>query len=214
MSETLPPAASHTLQRIEREFERIGLLLQHDAELPSFTTLVAGEPIAGSWWSHPLAHPIYELLQTFTARSGGLHTKLIDGKVTHVHRRLWPAFLVRVQHLDPARVHRLSPAAQALHERLREQPILRTDELRRSGFADSKQITKAIRELELRLLIHTDDVHTDSGAHAKVLMTWATWADGRRIAPPELSLAEASAQLDEAVQALCHDARRRPKLPW
>jgi hypothetical protein len=214
MSETPPPAASHTLQRIEREFERIGLLLQHDAELSSFTAMVAGEPIAGSWWSHPLAHPIYDLLQTFTERSGSLRTKLVDGKVTHIHRRLWPAFLVRVRHLDPARVHRLSPAAQALHERLREQPTVRTDELRRSGFADAKQVTKAIRELELKLLIHTDDVHTDSGAHAKVLMTWTTWADGRQIAAPELSLAEASAQLDEAVQALGHGARRRPKLPW
>jgi hypothetical protein len=144
------PAANHILQRIEREFERIGLLLQHDAELPSFTALVDGEPIAGSWWSHPLAHPIYDLLQTFTARSGDLHIKLIDGKVTHIHRRLWPAFLVRVRHLDPARVQRLSPTAQALHERLHDQPILRTDELRRSGFADTKQITKALRELELK----------------------------------------------------------------
>ena len=214
MSDTPPAAASEILERIEREFERIGLLLQHDAELPSFTTLFAGEPIAGSWWSHPLAHPIYDLLQTFTDRSGALHAKIINGKVTHIHPRLWPAFLVRVQHLDPARVHCLSSTAQALHARLLAQPILRADELRHSGFADTKQITKAIRELELKLLIHTDDVHTDSGAHAKVLMTWSTWAAGRKVVAPELSLAEASAQLDEAVQALCHGARRRPKLPW
>jgi hypothetical protein len=35
-----PPGA---LERVERELERIGLLLEHDKELPSVTLLVAGE---------------------------------------------------------------------------------------------------------------------------------------------------------------------------
>ena len=48
---TSPPGA---LQRVERELERIGLLLEHDKELPSVTLLVAGEPIRGSWWGHAL----------------------------------------------------------------------------------------------------------------------------------------------------------------
>lgn len=212
-----PPStsATRTLTRIEREFERIGLLLQHDAELPSFTALFAGEPIRGSWWSHALAHPIYDSLHEFADRSGGLSAKIVNGKVTYVHARLWPAFLVRVQSPDARRTQGLSRTAQALRDQILETPsALRTDELRKSGFTDSKQLTSAIRELELRLLIHTGEVHTDSGAHAKLLMTWPAWAAEQKIAAPKPSLAAANAELDQAVESLCKDARRRPKLLW
>jgi hypothetical protein len=212
-----PPSTSSTraLTRIEREFERIGLLLQHDAELPSFTALFAGEPIRGSWWSHALAHPIYDLLQQFADRTGKLSAKIVNGKVTYVHPRLWPAFLVCVQNLDPQRTQGLSGPAQALRERLLAAPsTLGTDELRKSGFAETKQLTRAIRELELRLLIHTEQMHTDSGAHAKVLMTWATWAAQHKMAAPKLTLAAANAELDGAVARLCANAPRRPRVAW
>jgi ankyrin repeat protein len=40
----------------------VEVLLEHDRELPSVTSIVAGEPISGSWWGHPLGHAIYDLL--------------------------------------------------------------------------------------------------------------------------------------------------------
>ena len=91
------------LERVEQELERIGLLLEHDRELPSVTLLVAGEPIRGSWWGHRLGHFIYELLHELHERSGALDAKLIDGKVTYVHPRLWPAFLALARDPAPAR---------------------------------------------------------------------------------------------------------------
>jgi hypothetical protein len=212
-----PPSTSSTraLTRIEREFERIGLLLRHDADLPSFTALFAGEPIRGSWWSHALAHPIYDLLQQFADRTGKLSAKIVNGKVTYVHPRLWPAFLVRVQSLDSNRHQGLSQTAQTLRQQLLTAPSpLRTDELRKSGFAETKQLTRAIRELELRLLIHTGELHTKSGAHAKLLMTWETWAAQHKMTAPKLTLAAADAELDGAVARLCANTPRRPRVAW
>src|SRR5262245_3978296 len=71
-----------------------GLLLQQDLQLPSVVTLVAGAPLHGSWWSHPAGHTIFSLLNALAAHPDVLVTHLVRGKVTFVHRRLWPAVLV------------------------------------------------------------------------------------------------------------------------
>jgi hypothetical protein len=207
-------AGSEQLERIEREFERIGLLLQHDAELPSFTRCVAGEPIPGSWWGHPLGHAIYDLLQLFAERSGQLSAKLINGKTTYVHARLWPAFLTVANTPSGNRLRGLSTTARQLLERTGGGVVLRADELRKSGFATPKEITRAIRELELRLLVHTDDLHTDSGAHAKVLKSWPAWAAAAGVAPARTSVAAAAAELERAVEMLCAGTGHKPKLSW
>ena len=63
--------------------------------LPCLVEEIEGERIRGSWWSHPKAHNIHRL--TGAVRNSSLvHVcRLAKGKVTLVHRRLWPA-LVRV----------------------------------------------------------------------------------------------------------------------
>lgn len=63
--------------------------------VPSLAEWVAGEPIRGSWWGHPSGHEIYRVLNLVRASPEIVATRLIDGKVTLIHRRLWPA-LVRV----------------------------------------------------------------------------------------------------------------------
>jgi hypothetical protein len=72
---------------------------------------VAGEPLRGSWWSHPEGKRIYRALPQLAAGADVLQAKLVEGRQTCVHRRrLWPA-LVRVQRkraLWPA----LSPQAR------------------------------------------------------------------------------------------------------
>jgi hypothetical protein len=69
---------------------RVGLLMNSDTRLPSVTTLVAGEAVRGSWWAHPLANAIFLSLQEPAAHPDLLLLKLIGGKDTFVHRRLWP----------------------------------------------------------------------------------------------------------------------------
>jgi hypothetical protein len=63
--------------------------------VPRLTEAIVDEPIKGSWWAHPQSHQIFAILQAVSASENILVCRLVDGKVTLVHRRLWPA-LVRV----------------------------------------------------------------------------------------------------------------------
>jgi hypothetical protein len=79
-----------------------GLLLQSArGPVPSVAELIAGEPVRGSWWSHPASHEIFVAINALVGSSDVVRLRLIDGKVTLVHRRLWPA-LVRVGDTFPA----------------------------------------------------------------------------------------------------------------
>jgi hypothetical protein len=73
-----------------------GLVLQSGhGPLPNLAEYVAGEPIRGSWWGHKAGHEIFAVLCQVLASSDVVATRLVNGKVTLIHRRLWPA-LVRV----------------------------------------------------------------------------------------------------------------------
>ena len=62
---------------------------------PRLTEAIVGEPIKGSWWAHAQSHRIWAILEAVTESEEVLVCRLIDGKITLVHRRLWPA-LVRL----------------------------------------------------------------------------------------------------------------------
>src|SRR5206468_625695 len=63
--------------------------------LPSLAGAVAGEPIRGSYWAHPKANDIFLCSRAIRKSADVLVCRLVGGKVTYVHRRLWPA-LVRL----------------------------------------------------------------------------------------------------------------------
>jgi hypothetical protein len=56
---------------------------------------IAGAPIRGSWWAHPKANTIYLCSRAIRESADVLVCRLVGGKVTYVHRCLWPA-LVRL----------------------------------------------------------------------------------------------------------------------
>lgn len=64
--------------------------------IPSLAQTIAGEPIRGSWWAHPKGPVIFRCSRAIRASKEVLVCRLAGGKVTYVHRRLWPA-LVRLQ---------------------------------------------------------------------------------------------------------------------
>lgn len=76
--------------------------------VPSLARAIAGGPIRGSWWGHARSHEIFVLTRAIRDSPDVLVCRLVDGKVTYVHRRLWPA-LVRVAKRFPrkhlAKVH-------------------------------------------------------------------------------------------------------------
>jgi hypothetical protein len=63
--------------------------------VPSIAEAVAGEPIVGSWWAHPRGKAIFEALSSIDDSTDIRCFKLVDGKITFAHRRVWPA-LVRL----------------------------------------------------------------------------------------------------------------------
>ena len=76
--------------------KRHGVVLQAArGSVPSLAEAIVGKPIRGSWWGHAKGHEIFRVSEAVSDSADVLVCKLVDGKVTYVHRRLWPA-LVRL----------------------------------------------------------------------------------------------------------------------
>lgn len=74
--------------------EKHGVVLQAArGSIPSLAEAVAGERIRGSWWGHPKSREIYLAAQAVCESPDVLVCKLVEGKITYVHRRLWPALV-------------------------------------------------------------------------------------------------------------------------
>jgi hypothetical protein len=91
---------------------------------------------------------------------------------------------------------------------------LRTDTIPWAGGVKKDSPGEAARQLQRRLLVHADEVHTESGAHAKRLESWARWARraglrGRRMAP-----GRARRELADALSMLNERFHGKGKLPW
>jgi hypothetical protein len=69
--------------------------------VPRLTEAIVNGSINGSWWAHPKSQQIFSVFQVVTHSKDVLVCRLVNGKVTFVHRRLWPA-LVRVAKRFPA----------------------------------------------------------------------------------------------------------------
>jgi len=100
---------------------RHGILLQSArGPVPNLASLAAGEPIEGSWWSHPRNHEIFRAINRARESSVVVATHLIGGKVTLIHRRLWPAVVRLSNRFDDG-------ALDAVHEEHTESGIHRTN---------------------------------------------------------------------------------------
>src|SRR2546427_4291394 len=159
---------SALVKRVLSILAREGLLLLSDARLPSIAGLVAGAPVRGSWWGHPAGQAIYQVSEALADHPDVAVNRLVTGKVTYVHRRLWPALLAIGRACDPWQTRRLSRTARSLLLRVTRQGTLRTDRIA----GPKSRGSGAARELEDRLLGHTEWIHTERGSHAPRLMSW------------------------------------------
>jgi hypothetical protein len=71
---------------------------------PRLTEAIIGELIDGSWWEHPQSHRIYAILQAVTGSEQVLVCRLINGKITLVHRRLWPSLVRLAERFAPEQI--------------------------------------------------------------------------------------------------------------
>ncbi|MES1186874.1 MAG: hypothetical protein ABUL60_23880 [Myxococcales bacterium] len=85
--------------------EKEGVVLQAArGAVPSFAEHVVGGRIRGSWWAHARGHEIFALASAVCESGDVLVCKLIDAKVTYVHRRLWPALVKLAARFEPAQL--------------------------------------------------------------------------------------------------------------
>ena len=188
--------------------ETHGLLLVQDATLPSVTTITIGEPIRGSWWGHEFAHSIFDVIETLEPEVAVV--KLLAKKQTLVHPRFWPALVSLGEARAEWQTDKLSDLARAALESIdRARVPLSPDALGRDV-----QPSAILRELELRLLVMTEEVHTDSGRHVKTAIGWRQWAKDRGLGRAAIPNAPAARiLLDDAVQAF-GGTRWRTLVPW
>lgn len=186
-----------TVDTLLTQLYNSGLLLQHDTVLPCLTSLVANAPVSGSWWSHPHANQIYTLLNILAEHPDVLVVKLVRGKATLLHRRLWPALLGVTCAREDWQFAKLSESAQALYEAVEQQGVLRA--------------TGAVpKELERRLLVQSSQVHTERGHHELQLTSWSLWAEQVGCAPV-VPASLGRMQLELAIQTIKGSAEM---LPW
>jgi hypothetical protein len=81
--------------------------------VPSLAEAIAGEPIRGSWWSHPKAHNIFLCSRAIRESDDVLVCRLIEGKITYVHRRVWSALARLAKRFGPDRL----AAVEEMHTR-------------------------------------------------------------------------------------------------
>jgi len=63
--------------------------------VPNLVEAIVGAPVKGSWWGHAKGKQIFHLLNAVRDSGQVLVCRLVDGKVTYVHRDAWTA-LVRL----------------------------------------------------------------------------------------------------------------------
>jgi hypothetical protein len=190
--------------KLEDLFDRLqefDLLLDTDPKFPSVTGLTVGDTGGRSWWAHPQAKQMYGLSCALRDHPDVLMVKLISGKVTFIHRPLWPAIVAIGISQEPWQMDELSKEAKAL--------LKKTD---RQGEIESSG--DPVRELEARLLVHATSVHTERGFHMKEVQSWAAWARSVKLGKVKLTPAEAKAQLEAVVARLNQQFGARGTLPW
>lgn len=180
--------------------QEFDLILDADPKFPSVTGFVAGD-VRGSWWAHPAAHEMFKLACRLRAHPDVLMVKLISGKITLVNRPLWPAVYAIGTAREPWQMQGLSKEAKALLKR-----VHRVKQVESSG--------DPVRELETRLLVYADSVHTERGFHMKQVRTWESWADSVNLGAVDLKPDAAKVQLEWVVARLNKQFNAKGALPW
>lgn len=202
---------------LRKQFDKVflqlheyGFLLLTDASLPSVSQLVAGEPVRGSWWSHESAQQIFTVSEMLEDHPDILILKLVSEKVTFVHRDLWGHIYSIGVAREDWQLRNLTAAAKQLLKVLDTEGCLQTNKIKDFG----PKAGNAARDLERRLLLHANQIHTESGAHAKVIETWDTWAKRAGFNARAKSPATAKRFLETRLAGINTKFSGKGRLPW
>jgi hypothetical protein len=198
---------AHVLRQLEKD----GLLLLSGSEIPSVRGLITNKTSPGSWWSDPAAQRIFVVSELLEDHPDVTITKLVTRKVTFVHRQLWDYLFAVGTARDDWQLNALSREARAVLNEVDKHGSIRSDG---PALKDKTKTGDVTRQLEQRLLVHSDQVHTETGAHAKVIETWEHWAKRVKFKAKKISVGTARSFLEKRVEEINKQFSGRGKLPW
>lgn len=88
---------------------RQGIILEaaRHARIPSLAEAIIGEPLQGNWWAHAHGRAIFAATRAVRDSPDVLVCRLVEGKISFVHARLWPALVRLGDRFAPSRLARL-----------------------------------------------------------------------------------------------------------
>jgi hypothetical protein len=196
-------AVDEGVKNVLTQLEQAGLLLESDSSLPSVCQVVTGAPIKGSWWGHELGKVIYAVCGTLEDHPDVVRVKLLFGKITYVHRELWPALLTVVTAHDSWQVSGLSAEAADLFEKVEQKGVLTAEEESRA----------AVQMLEKRMLVLSANIHTPSGRHVKELESWSHWLGRTNFKPAPIARKDGYLNIERVAADVCGIPLSKA-LPW
>jgi hypothetical protein len=202
---------SQNFERVFQLLEELGLLLVSGTEIPDVRRLISNSTAKGSWWADPAAQQIFNVNENLEDHPDVVVTKLVSRKVTFVHRNLWNHLFSVANTRDDWQLRGLSKDALSLLNEVSESGSIRTDKF------TSTKINKpgdVARELEQRLLVHSEQFHTESGAHARMIETWEEWARRVSFKPKLIGVDTARRFLEDRLAEINLKYSGRGKLPW
>lgn len=203
---------SATLKKLHKELGKFGILMLTDTNLPSLTTIVAGEPIKGSWWGHPRGNLMYNLSNELMGQADILTVKLINKKVSFVQKKHWDALFAIGAAKEDWQLKKLSKECINLLRLVDSKGELRADDPKLKKSAG--EIGKLAAKLEERLLLYSESVHTESGKHVRVLRTWQALAEAKGCKIKKDNYHKASTHFENLQNELVEKFGGIIHLPW
>jgi hypothetical protein len=98
-------SSSTTPAQAIRFIKKHGVVLESagDRAVPNLADHVLGKARRGSWWGHERGKEFFALTRQIRSHPDVLVCRLVGGKITYVHRRLWPALIRLAQTLGSIR---------------------------------------------------------------------------------------------------------------
>ncbi len=204
-------ATDKNFVKVLNKLTETGFLLVSGSEIPDVRGLITNRRSKGSWWADSAAHEIFAINEMLEDHPDVTITKLISGKVTFVHRKLWRELFAVASAREDWQVQGLSVPAQLLLRELDKVGSLFTHTLPKSSVSKPGETA---RELELRLLIHSEQIHTESGSHAKLVETWEAWANRVNFNYRPLDPSRARHSIEKRLDEVNKEYSGTGRLPW
>jgi hypothetical protein len=137
---------------------------------PNLVERIAGGTVAGSWWAHPRAHEIFDILSKVRDYPEIVACRLIDGKVTLIHRRVWPALVLLAREFPLDRLAAISERHTSSGKHVSEEipwpKWVPPDVKEKAQALTTERAIVIFGEVLFRYLTgHTDDDDTNPGTY-------------------------------------------------